>query len=225
MSGLTTVVTLELDNTYQVDAILIMGDWRPANHLSEFNLYVGNDSDYTNNVQCAGGPFAFPVDSDYGTWTESSTSWVNGVEAWCNLSGKYVSFVRESTASPALNDVVLCTFGVISSGPACSPPNSLTGSTIALPDYNYAPHSPEVRISLSSAFTSDPTVCFAQATVTGCSNTGPRTDLCSILTIETTTGDYVFSASAADVDIYPAGDYVTTVVVLVGGLTATSSFT
>ena len=49
-SGLTTEITLELDNIYNVNAILIMGDWRPASHLSEFNLYVGNDSDYTNNV-------------------------------------------------------------------------------------------------------------------------------------------------------------------------------
>ena len=49
-SGLTTVVTLKLDTIYLVDAILIMGDYRTANHLSEFHLYVGNDSDYTNNV-------------------------------------------------------------------------------------------------------------------------------------------------------------------------------
>ena len=92
-TGLTTIVTLELDDIYNVDAILIMGDQRFGWQLSEFRLYVGFDSDYTNNVECPGGPFAYPVDHTYG-----SGNWVNGAEAWCNLLGKYVSFVRESTA-------------------------------------------------------------------------------------------------------------------------------
>ena len=96
-----------------------------------------------------------------------------------------MSFVRDSTASPALDDIVLCTFGVIS----CSPTSSLTGATVSLPDYEYSPHSPDVRLSLSSAFTSDPVDCLAQAPVTGCSNTGPRTDMCSFLTVDAATGD------------------------------------
>ena len=136
-----------------------------------------------------------------------------------------MSFVRESTASPALDDIIICTFGVISSGSACSPPTSVTGTPVTLSDYHYAPHSPDVRITLSSAFTSDPAVCFDQAVVTGCSNTGPRTDVCSLLTVDAATGDYIFSASAADVNLFPAGVYVTTVTVSVGGLIATASFT
>ena len=38
---------------------------------------------------------------------------MNGVEAWCNLPGKYVSFVRKADADPQLDDIVLCSFGVI----------------------------------------------------------------------------------------------------------------
>ena len=80
-------------------------------------------------------------------------------------------------------------------------------------------------MSLSSEFTSDPAECFTQAVVIDCSNTGPRTDLCSLLTVEAATGDYIFSASAADISTIPAGDYVTTIIVSIGGLTAASSFT
>ena len=39
---------------------------------------------------------------------------MNGVEAWCNLEGKYVSFVREATAQPPLDEIILCTLGIIS---------------------------------------------------------------------------------------------------------------
>ena len=41
------------------------------------------------------------------------SSWVNGVEAWCNIKGAFVSFVREANAYPTLDDVVICTLGVI----------------------------------------------------------------------------------------------------------------
>ena len=49
-AGLDIVITLKLDGIYTVDAILIMGDRRFENHLSEFYLYVGNDPDYLHNV-------------------------------------------------------------------------------------------------------------------------------------------------------------------------------
>ena len=70
-----------------VDAILIIGTDNPSNvHLKDFHLAVGFDPDYQNNVWCPGGPY--------------STVGNNGVEAWCNLWGEYVSFVRLSTATP-----------------------------------------------------------------------------------------------------------------------------
>ena len=95
-----------------------MGENEASRHLSEFSLYVGYDQDYVNNTPCAGSPF-LPYDaSTYGTYATyggqtGGSDWPNGVEAWCNLPGDYVSFVRESTANPPLSEVVLCTFGVI----------------------------------------------------------------------------------------------------------------
>ena len=89
------MITLRLDGVYDVDAILILGTY--GGSIEGFHLYVGPSSDYQNNVQCPGGPFPG-----------------NGVEVWCGLPGQYVSFVRPASASPAINDIVLCTFGVIS---------------------------------------------------------------------------------------------------------------
>ena len=87
---------MKLDGIYDIDAILINGSYGGSIH--GFHLYVGLFSDYQNNVQCPGGPFPG-----------------NDVEAWCDLPGQYVSFVRFEDASPVLNDIVLCTFGVIAS--------------------------------------------------------------------------------------------------------------
>ena len=78
-----------------------------STHLSEFSLYVGFSADYTQNASCSSTPFlpydpTDPYYSFYGTYNDGTqwkgTQWPNGVEAWCNLPGDYVSFVREATA-------------------------------------------------------------------------------------------------------------------------------
>ena len=113
-SGLTSVITFELANSYLVETILVLGNFQLADQISEFHLYVGYDSDYQNNTRCPGGPFAYPLTADYGTGgINTGTAWINGAEAWCNLMGNYVSFVREATANPSLSDISLCNFGVI----------------------------------------------------------------------------------------------------------------
>ena len=118
-SGKDTVITWQLDKAYNVDAILLMGTTQKELQLSEFDLYVGYSKNYEENTACPNGPFAYPVDETYGTYFDDSlgigsgTEWPNGVEAWCNLPGNFVSFVRKASAQPALDRVVLCTFGVI----------------------------------------------------------------------------------------------------------------
>ena len=104
-----------------VDAILLVGQDDVDYFLSEFYLYVGHDSDYSKNTPCPGGPFAYPLDSTYGTiylsqlgYGSTGSEWQNGVEAWCNLQGSYVNFVREAEAQPPLDEVRICTFGVLS---------------------------------------------------------------------------------------------------------------
>ena len=86
-------------------------------------MYVGYDSNYQSNTPCPGGPFAYPITSDYGQFSShgKGTEWVNGAEAWCNLEGKYVSFVREATAQPVLDEIILCSFGVITDPVAVLP--------------------------------------------------------------------------------------------------------
>ena len=52
-------------------------------HISQFDLYVGTDVDYSNNQPCPNGPFVYPRTSDFGTSDLGSygTNWNNGVEA------------------------------------------------------------------------------------------------------------------------------------------------
>ena len=65
-----------------VDAILLLGDVTPEKHLSDYHLYVGFSSDYTQNTDCDpdGEAFAIydedlfntysegPLDDDYGQY-------------------------------------------------------------------------------------------------------------------------------------------------------------
>ena len=97
-----------------------MGTAETDLQISEFDLYVGYSEDYRNNTPCPNGPFAYPLDDTYGTvdWPsvgdwKSGTSWPNGVEAWCDLQGNFVSFVRKASAKPQLDRIVICAFGVI----------------------------------------------------------------------------------------------------------------
>ena len=57
----------------------------------DFEIYVGNDPDYNNNVKCAGGPY-LPFDSGFNDYE----TWPGGFEAWCNLEGEYVTILRGS---------------------------------------------------------------------------------------------------------------------------------
>ena len=132
-TGQTSIITFKLDKPYIADAILVLGTNYDIKHISEFQLYVGYDSDYQNNTPCPGGPFAVvgdPLTSAYGTYSAGfvyrGTDWINGVETWCNLDGVYVSFVREATAQPPLDEIILCNFGVI--GTPCPP------TTVAIDD-------------------------------------------------------------------------------------------
>ena len=74
--------------------MLVLGQFLDTSkQLSEFELYVGYDTDYVNNNPCPDGPFAYPLTNQFGT-KNRGTNWVNGVEAYCHLEGMYVSFVR-----------------------------------------------------------------------------------------------------------------------------------
>ena len=87
--------------------------------ISEFHLYVGYSEHIRDNEPCPGGPFAYPLDDTYDTYefgtARTGSRWNSGVESFCGKQGNFVSIVREATASPQLDEIVLCAFGVIAS--------------------------------------------------------------------------------------------------------------
>ena len=112
---------MKLSTPVLVDAVLIMGENTLSRHLSEFYIFVGFSPDHNSNTACPGAPFAYPIDTNYATYHnggpgDKGSEWSNGVEAWCGLAGNHVSFVRKADASPPLDEIVLCTFGVVSNG-------------------------------------------------------------------------------------------------------------
>ena len=70
------------------------------NKFQNYEIYIGNNSDYTQNSKCAGGPFMLTDDAaNYHTWTYMGTTytdiWNFGKEVWCNLEGRYMHIVAD----------------------------------------------------------------------------------------------------------------------------------
>lgn len=68
--------------------------------FQNFEIYIGNDSDYTKNNKCAGGPFMRTDDStNYHDWADFYDTytdiWNFGKEVWCNLEGRYMHIVAD----------------------------------------------------------------------------------------------------------------------------------
>ena len=70
--------------------------------LQNVEIYIGNNSDYTKNAKCPGGPFMVVNDlaksytsGTYSGWSRSGDMWNYGFEAWCNLEGQYVTIVAD----------------------------------------------------------------------------------------------------------------------------------
>ena len=85
-------LALNMGKPVFVHAVLVVQDvlgGTNGNHststswLQNFEIYIGNSSDYTKNSKCLGGPF-MKVD-DVSNYVGGV--WVFGVEAWCNFEG------------------------------------------------------------------------------------------------------------------------------------------
>lgn len=59
--------------------------------LQNYNIYVGENSDYSLNTPCEGGPF---MQIDDPT-SKSEGKWKFFKEVWCNLQGQYMHIVVE----------------------------------------------------------------------------------------------------------------------------------
>jgi hypothetical protein len=105
----------------------------------------------------------------------------------------------------------------------CLNPFSLTPTAQTDPaDYPYSSASyPTVEVTLAQ-YVVDPSVC---PITYSCSNTGPKTDMCSIdgvSNFDTTTGDYDFAT--IDKATYPSGSYTFTITGTVGEKVVTETF-
>ena len=85
--------------------------WNHSNkyqYFENYEIYIGNDSDYNNNQKCAGGPFLNVDDPNsfvYHPKAEINDAdpfglglgiiWPNGKEIWCNLEGSYLHIVAD----------------------------------------------------------------------------------------------------------------------------------
>ncbi len=74
-----------LDNLYYIDADV------PHLYLKDFNVYVGENSDYKLNPKCAGGPFLGADDEA----SKLGGKWKHFKEVWCNLKGQYMHIVAD----------------------------------------------------------------------------------------------------------------------------------
>ena len=85
-------------------------------------LYIGNDPIATKNQLCPGSPFmTIDADSDGWYYDESTygrsagNAWTYGVEAWCNMEGRYLHIVADLSHLTPPYTMSLCSLGIMGS--------------------------------------------------------------------------------------------------------------
>ena len=77
--------------------------------LQNFEIYIGNDPDYTMNAACSGGPHLVVGDAaNYNAF-----GWTFGKEIWCNLEGQYMHLVADMTVRPTDYEASICALGIM----------------------------------------------------------------------------------------------------------------
>ena len=130
------VLTIQLAKSYMQHAILLTEDNQSGETIASnynwyalfqnYEIYIGDSSDWSQNTKCPGGPFmryddpnSFSVDPLYG-----ETIWNFGRETWCNLKGQYTSIVADlSGLSAETNyDIKICQLGIMGTEYIRDPP-------------------------------------------------------------------------------------------------------
>ena len=127
--GHKMVIKIDLGKILFVHCLLVLQDLfkglYPSTHsktnefLQNLEFYIGNDTDYTKNAKCPGGPFMVVGDYEksytFGAYNsqEASYLWNYGVEAWCNLEGRYVTIVADLTDLIAPYEMTICSLGIM----------------------------------------------------------------------------------------------------------------
>ena len=86
-------------------------------YLQNLEIFIGDDVQWENNPKCQGGPFLRVEDqSNYYYSARWGYDWAFGLEAWCNMEGRYTTIVADyepyinsySTITPSI-----CNFAVL----------------------------------------------------------------------------------------------------------------
>ena len=108
------VLGVDLGDSYFAHTVMIVADldqapetWDPyafreeypySNYLQNIEIFVGNNSDWRENQSC-GTYLADPSNTsnnpDYTSMYDGGLLWSFGIEAWCNLEGRYVHFIGD----------------------------------------------------------------------------------------------------------------------------------
>ena len=101
------VLTIQLDRSFMQHAILLLEEhydddpqknsYDDRDLFNNYEIYIGDDTNWTNNVKCEGGPFMHLEDTN--SYSDDpytgDTIWNFGRETWCNLKGQYTSIVAD----------------------------------------------------------------------------------------------------------------------------------
>ena len=115
-------ITIDLGQSYFQHAILaVQGVANSANTelpqeelLQNLRFHVGDDPDYTQNVECEGGPFLVWDDSKSYVNAKGVDQWKYGIEVWCNKQGRYTTIVSDLThLAGKIYEISLCHLGIM----------------------------------------------------------------------------------------------------------------
>ena len=82
--------------------------------LFNFEIYIGDDATWQNNPKCPGSPFLETGTEYIYDTVKAQSYWPGGVEAWCNMEGRYTTVVADYTSKSGNTQLTpsLCQFGV-----------------------------------------------------------------------------------------------------------------
>lgn len=92
------IVSIDLGESFFIHAILIVQDLLSgiappegldSQWLQNFEIHIGESSDYRDNPKCSGGPFMRKDDPNSFTQAQGKPRyWKFGVELWCGMEGQ-----------------------------------------------------------------------------------------------------------------------------------------
>lgn len=90
-------------------------------YFQNFEVYIGNSPDYSQNPKCPGGPFMTLAPGSDGWYYDERTNnsrlpaevWTYGKEIWCNMPGRFVNIVANLKHLTPPYLMSLCSIGLM----------------------------------------------------------------------------------------------------------------